>query len=252
MGLVPSPLCAAMARAVEPQPQPSSSIAIAALIASTPEPPYSSGIFNPNNPSGPILRVAVQLNSDVTSTSWALGCTSLATKSCTVFCQSFCSTVKSKFILSSIKLKCNNLLGFYLRFKDVTHPTNNANLYLFGQIKVIQACGTNDQADALIFQSTQLLDNRRIVTDQFDTIGIKADRSRQTSILHKQLKIFTDQNLLKLFIRFSHAVVCDQDDCIVHVLFSALLYSSRSLRASMTCSFDTNNCTLPSISSVVG
>src|SRR6185503_2744485 len=69
IGVVPSPLCAAIASAVEPHPQPSSSIAIATLTASTPEPPYSSGIFSPSNPRGPILCVAVQLNSPVTSTS---------------------------------------------------------------------------------------------------------------------------------------------------------------------------------------
>ena len=58
MGVVPSPLWAAMARAVEPQPQPISSMAIAALTASTPAPPYSSGMFKPSSPSGPILRTA--------------------------------------------------------------------------------------------------------------------------------------------------------------------------------------------------
>ena len=96
MGAHPSPLWADMDKAVLPQPQPSSSIAIAALTASTPEPPKSSGTFNPSRPMGPILWTACQLNSPSSSTRLAAGLTSRETKSWIVSCHIRCSSVRSK------------------------------------------------------------------------------------------------------------------------------------------------------------
>ena len=98
-GEVPRPLWAARARAVEPQPHPSSSMAITALTASTSAPPYCSGMVNPRSPNAAPLRAAAQLNSPLSSTSCALGCTSFATKSWTTRCQARCSSVRSKSIL---------------------------------------------------------------------------------------------------------------------------------------------------------
>ena len=45
-----------------------SSIAIAALTASTAAPPYSSGTSSPSRPRGPIFRIASQLNDASSST----------------------------------------------------------------------------------------------------------------------------------------------------------------------------------------
>jgi hypothetical protein len=67
IGAQPSPLCAATASPVEPQPRPISSMAIAALIASTPAPPNSSGTLRPSSPIGPIFFTAGQLNSAASS-----------------------------------------------------------------------------------------------------------------------------------------------------------------------------------------
>ena len=55
MGVRPSPLCAEMANAVEPQPQAISSMAMAALMVSTSAPPYASGTLRPSRPTGPIF-----------------------------------------------------------------------------------------------------------------------------------------------------------------------------------------------------
>ena len=108
IGAQPRALWAAIARAVLPQPQPSCSIAIAALTASTPAPPYSSATLRPSSPNGPIFLAASQLNWLVSSTSLACGLTSLATKSWTVSRQRSCSSDKSKFIWPSLFRRCNN------------------------------------------------------------------------------------------------------------------------------------------------
>ena len=95
------PAWAEMARAVEPQPQANSSMAMAALMASTAAPPYFSGTSRPSKPSGPIFLTAGQLNSAFSSVSLAFGLTSLATKSWTRSRNILCSSFNSKSIVFS-------------------------------------------------------------------------------------------------------------------------------------------------------
>ena len=76
IGLHPRLLCASTESAVPPHTMPSSSSAMAALMVSTPGPPYSSGISIPSRPSGTILRNASVLNSHAASSSAAMGLTS--------------------------------------------------------------------------------------------------------------------------------------------------------------------------------
>ena len=79
--------------AVEPQPQPICSMASAALIGSTPAPPYSSGTCKPSKPSGPIFLTASALNSAASSVWRARGLSSFSAKSRTMSRNICCSSV---------------------------------------------------------------------------------------------------------------------------------------------------------------